>query len=51
MIMSLELWIFSGEIPDDVKYWFYHNKGHNDDMEKQRYEDIFLYITKVHFAQ
>jgi hypothetical protein len=31
MIMSLELWIFSGETPDDVKYWFYHDKGYNDE--------------------
>ena len=31
MIMSLELrWIFSGEIPNEVKHWFYHDKGHND---------------------
>ena len=36
MIMSLKLrWIFSGNISDAVKQWFYNDKGHNDKMEKQ----------------
>ena len=49
--MSLELrWIFSGEIPDDVKHWFFHDKGHNNKMEKQRYEDIYLYTPEVDYS-
>lgn len=51
--MSLELrWIFSGQIPDHVKHWFYHNKGYddNDKMEKQAYEDIYLYTSEVDYS-
>jgi hypothetical protein len=40
-------WIFSGDIPDHVKHWFYHDKGHEDKMDKQSYEDIYLYTPEV----
>ena len=49
--MSLELrWIFSGQIPELVKHWFYHDKGHNDKMERQNYEDIYLYTPEIDYA-
>ena len=49
--MSLELrWIFNGRVPDYVKHWFYHNKGHNNKMEKQSYEDVYLYTPEVDYS-
>lgn len=49
--MSLELrWIFNGRIPDHVKHWFYHNKGHNNKIEKQSYEDVYLYTPEVDYS-
>lgn len=49
--MSLELkWIFSGDIPDHVKHWFYHDKGHNGKMEKQKYDDIYLYTPEIDYS-
>ena len=33
-----------------VKHWFYHDKGHNGKMEKQRYEDIYLYTPEVDYS-
>jgi hypothetical protein len=49
--MTLELrWIFNGQIPDHVKNWFYHDKGHNDRLEKQSYEDIYLYTPEVDYS-
>ena len=49
--MSLELrWIFRGKIPDHVKHWFYYDKGHENKMEKQRYDDIYLYNPEVDYS-
>lgn len=47
--MSLELrWIFNGQIPDEIRHWFYHIKGQGDSkMENQAYEDIYLYTPEV----
>ena len=33
-----------------VKHWFYHNKGHNNKMEKQSYEDVYLYTPEVDYS-
>ena len=45
--MSLELrWIFSGNIPDHVKQWFYHDNK----WEKQKYDDIYLYNPEVDYS-
>ena len=49
--MSLELrWIFSGQIPDHVRHWFYNDIGHHDKMERQSYEDIYLYTPEVDYS-
>jgi hypothetical protein len=49
--MSLELrWIFSGEIPNHVKQWFYHDKRHNNKVEEQKYEDVYLYNPEVDYS-
>jgi hypothetical protein len=49
--MSLELrWMFNGNIPDHVKHWFYYGEGHKDKLEKQRYEDIYLYTPEVDYS-
>jgi hypothetical protein len=49
--MSLELrWIFDGQIPDPVKHWFYHDRGNNDKIENQKYEDGYLYTPEVDYS-
>jgi len=49
--MSLELrWIFRGEIPDYIKHWFYYDKGHNNKMETQKHEDIYLHTPEVDYS-
>jgi hypothetical protein len=49
--MSLELrWIFDGQIPDPVKHWFYHDRGNNDKIENQKYEDVYLYTPEVDYS-
>lgn len=51
--MSLELrWIFASKTPDPVNQWFYHDKrlGDNNTVEKQEYEDIYLYNPEVDYS-